>query len=115
MAIEKELTEWRRRINKYWFWDDVRELLPKERALECVIIGDTVSGDELVFHPSRPNRLFVLPRDSEQFTPAARSGPDRRANRNPKRKSVSEGPRQPHPRRITVDFVPRHSAYRLVC
>jgi hypothetical protein len=64
--IERELPEWRRRINKYWFWDDGRELLPKERALECVIIGDTVNGDELVFHPSRSNRLFVLPRDSEQ-------------------------------------------------
>jgi len=62
--IEKELAEWRRRINKYWFWDDGRELLLKERALECVIIGDTVNGDELTFHPSRPNRLFILPRDS---------------------------------------------------
>jgi hypothetical protein len=65
--IEKELTEWRRRINKYWFWNEGREVLPKERALECVIIGDTVNGDELVFHPTRPNRLFILPRDSEQL------------------------------------------------
>lgn len=64
--IEKELPEWRRRINKYWFWDDGRDVLPKERAVECVIIGDTVNGDELVFHPSRPNRLFVLPHESEQ-------------------------------------------------
>ncbi|MDB5298581.1 MAG: hypothetical protein JWO87_244 [Phycisphaerales bacterium] len=64
--IEKELIEWRRRINKYWLWDDDRELLPKERALECVIIGDTVNGDELVFHPGRPDRLFILPRDSER-------------------------------------------------
>ncbi|QOV88382.1 SMI1/KNR4 family protein [Humisphaera borealis] len=65
--IEKELPEWRRRINKYWFWAEGRELLPKERALECVLIGDTVNGDELVFHPSRPNRLLVLPRESEQI------------------------------------------------
>jgi hypothetical protein len=65
--IESELSEWRRRIKKYWFWDEGRDLLPKERALECVIIGDTVNGDELVFHPNRPNRLFVLPRDSEQI------------------------------------------------
>lgn len=64
--IETELPEWRRRINKYWFWDEGRELLPRERALECVLIGDTVNGDELVFHPTRPNRLFILPRDSEQ-------------------------------------------------
>lgn len=65
--IEKDLTEWRRRINKYWFWDEGRELLPRERALECVILGDTVNGDELVFHPTRPTRLFILPRDSERI------------------------------------------------
>jgi hypothetical protein len=52
---------------KYWLWDKGRQLLPKERALECLIIGDTVNGDELVFHPTRPNRLFVLPRDSEKI------------------------------------------------
>ena len=65
--IEKELSEWRRRINKYWFWDDGRELLPKERAVECVIVGDTVNGDELLFHPHRPNQLYVLPRDGAQI------------------------------------------------
>jgi hypothetical protein len=64
--IEHELTEWRRRIGKYWFWDEGRALLPKERALECMIVGDTLNGDELIFHPTRRGHLFVLPRDSEQ-------------------------------------------------
>lgn len=64
--IERELSEWRRRIAKYWFWDAGRALLPQERALECVIIGDTVNGDELVFHPMRPSKLFVLPHESER-------------------------------------------------
>ena len=64
--IEKELPEWRRRISKYWFWDEGREVLPKERAAECVIVGDTLNGDELLFHPNRPSRLFVLPHDSGQ-------------------------------------------------
>jgi hypothetical protein len=63
--IDKELGEWRQRVKKYWFWDKGRAVLPKDRAVECVIVGDTVNGDELVFHPSRPDRLFVLPRDSE--------------------------------------------------
>ena len=62
--ILRELDEWRARIKQYWFWDKGRKLLPKERTVESVIIGDTVNGDELVFHPGRPNRLFVLPRDS---------------------------------------------------
>jgi hypothetical protein len=49
--IARELEAWRSRIRKYWFWDAGREVLPKERAVECVIIGDTWDGDELVFHP----------------------------------------------------------------
>jgi hypothetical protein len=63
--IEKELAGWRRRISKYWFWDEGRDVLPRERALECVVVGDTLNGDELAFHPGRPGELFVLPRDSE--------------------------------------------------
>lgn len=68
--IETELAEWRRRINKYWLWDEGRDVLPKERALECVTVGDTINGDEVLFHPMRRNRLFVLPRDSEQVLDA---------------------------------------------
>ena len=68
--IEKDLLEWRKRIGKHWFWEKSRKLLPKERALECVIIGDTVNGDELIFHPVRPNQLFILPRDSEKASVA---------------------------------------------
>ena len=64
--IKTELAEWRRRISKYWFWEQGRKVLPKERAVECVIIGDTVDGDELVFHPARADRLFILPRHSER-------------------------------------------------
>jgi hypothetical protein len=63
--IEKELADWRRRINKYWFWDAGRDVLPKDRALECILIGDTTNGDEIVFHPTRPQTIFILPRDSE--------------------------------------------------
>ena len=65
--VENELAAWRRRIAKYWFWDEGRDVLPKERAMECVIVGDTVNGDEIVFHPSRRDHLFVLPRDDEQI------------------------------------------------
>ncbi len=65
--IEKELSPWRARIKKYWFWDEGKELLPRERAPECVVLGDTVNGDELIFHPGRPDRLFVLPHESENI------------------------------------------------
>jgi hypothetical protein len=58
--IDRELADWRDRIKKYWVWDEGTDLLPKARALECVIVGDTGNGDELVFHPRHPDRLFVL-------------------------------------------------------
>ena len=56
--------EWRRRTNKYWFWDDGHEVLTKEQALQSVIIGDTLDGDELVVHPNDPERVYVLSRES---------------------------------------------------
>ena len=70
--ISRELDEWRDRIRRHWFWDKGRKLLPKPRALESIILGDTVGGDELVFHPGRRDRLFVLPRDSETVIDAGR-------------------------------------------
>ena len=32
-----------------------------------MIVGDTVNGDELIFHPGTPDRLFVLPVEKEQI------------------------------------------------
>ena len=51
--------EWRRRVGAYWFWDAGRQVLTKAQALEGVIIGDTVDGDELLVHPSDPERIYV--------------------------------------------------------
>jgi hypothetical protein len=59
------LSEWRQRIDEYWFWDESADLLSKQRALECVILGDTVGGDEFVFHPADPDAIYVLPHDFE--------------------------------------------------
>lgn len=30
-------------------------------------IGDTAEGDELIVHPDNPERVYVLPRDSEDI------------------------------------------------
>jgi len=59
--------EWRARIAQYWFWDDGKDVLTKARALECVIIGDTFDGDELIVHPDQPGTIYVLPRHSEHI------------------------------------------------
>jgi hypothetical protein len=65
LSDENNLAEWRQRIDEYWFWDDGREVLRKEQALLSVIIGDTLEGDELIVHRSNPERICVLPRNSE--------------------------------------------------
>jgi hypothetical protein len=61
------LAQWRRRIDQYWFWDGGRNVLTKEQALKCIIIGDTLEGDELIVHPDNPERVYVLPRHSENI------------------------------------------------
>ena len=65
--IREELTEWRQRIEEYWFWDDGHEVLTKKQALQCMIVGDTLDGDELIVHPDIPDRIYVLPRNSEDI------------------------------------------------
>jgi len=61
------VTEWRERINEFWFWDVGRAVLTKEQVLQSVIIGDTLNGDELIIHPSNSERVYVLPRDKEDI------------------------------------------------
>jgi len=61
------LLQWRQRISAYWFWDLGRDVLTKEEALQSVIIGDTLGGDELIVHPSNPERVLVLPRNRDEI------------------------------------------------
>lgn len=60
--ITKTLTEWRNRINEYWFWADYNAVLTKEAVLTSVRIGDTFDGDEIILHN---NKYYILPRHSE--------------------------------------------------
>lgn len=63
---DNSVVEWRKRIDEFWLWDEGEAVLPKAKALECVIVADTMDGDEVVFHPSEPGRLYVLPRNEEK-------------------------------------------------
>lgn len=68
------LARWRERIDQYWFWDKGRETLTKAKALQCIVFADTWDGDEVVFHPSEPEKIYVLPRHSEAVHIASESG-----------------------------------------
>ena len=63
--VRDDLPEHRRRLSGHFFWDEDGPLTPA-RARETVILGDTMDGDDLVFHPDRPDDLFVLPRHKDR-------------------------------------------------
>lgn len=66
-TIVNQLDDWRKRIKEYWFWDEGAAVLTKKRAIESVIIADTLNGDEVLFHPEEPGRILVLPRYKERI------------------------------------------------
>ena len=63
--ILDEVAEFRSWVKEYFCWEDGAAVLPKSRVVESVCIADTVNGDEVIFHPDDPARLYLLPHDSE--------------------------------------------------
>ncbi len=61
------VTEWRALVNEFWFWDESQSVLSKSEALACIIIGDTLAGDHLIFHPRNASELYVLPLHNEHI------------------------------------------------
>ena len=59
--------ETRARWREYYFWDEGHDVLPRDRALESILVADTLNGDEVIFHPSDPGVLYLLPRNDEQI------------------------------------------------
>ncbi len=57
----------RERWRTSYFWDAGRDVLSKEQVLESIIFADTTDGDEIIFHPQMPDKLFVLPRHDDQI------------------------------------------------
>jgi hypothetical protein len=61
------IVETQARWREYYFWDSSRDLLPKQVVLESIIVADTLDGDEVIFHPSNPDALYLLPRHTERI------------------------------------------------
>jgi len=61
------IVETQARWREYYFWDSSRDLLPKQAVLESIIVADTLNGDEVIFHPSNPDALYLLPRHTERI------------------------------------------------
>lgn len=52
-------------LNEYWFWEASEDVISKEKAIEYIKICDDDVGDVVIFHPTNPNELFVLPHDDD--------------------------------------------------
>ena len=59
-TILKILPETRERLSEYWFWREDPASLTQRRAVECIPFFDSCDGDDILFHPSEPNRWFIL-------------------------------------------------------
>jgi hypothetical protein len=44
------------------FWYEGHDVLPQQAVSESLMVADTLNGDEVVFHPSNPAGLYLLPR-----------------------------------------------------
>jgi hypothetical protein len=64
--VEDETVGHRRFYSGNFFRDKDGPLTPA-RVAEPVVLGNTMDGDTLVFHPDRPDDLFVLPRHDDQI------------------------------------------------
>jgi hypothetical protein len=51
----------------HWFFEGSQHILSEEQLQACIIIGDSFDGDEIVYYPPHPDKLFVLPRHDEQI------------------------------------------------
>ncbi len=65
--ILKELTEHQGMMAGFWFWESDTVAFGQEEAMESIAIADTLDGDVIVFHPSDPGRLIILPRNDERL------------------------------------------------
>ncbi len=63
-TIQALQPEWRERITQYWFWEEGKEVLTQEQALESVIMGDTFDGDEIILYNQQ---YYILPRHAEMI------------------------------------------------
>jgi hypothetical protein len=72
-TILRTVKAWRERIAQYWFWGN-GPLPSKEAAQSAVLIADTIGGDELVFLPTEPDTLLLLPHEDEEVQLVSKTG-----------------------------------------
>ncbi len=60
--ISKEYQEARKTWDDNYFWEAGKEVLTKEQVLNSILFAISEDGDDIIFQPDIPDKLFVLPR-----------------------------------------------------
>ena len=69
-SIVEDLGAFRERWSEYWFWESDDRSAPSQAiASQIVIVADSFDGDEVVFVEGSPERLWLLPRNSDEAVP----------------------------------------------
>lgn len=56
-----------KRWKEHYFWEPGDTDMDQQRVLEAILLGDTTAGDKLIFHPQRPDTIYVLPHEEEEI------------------------------------------------
>jgi hypothetical protein len=62
LQILQEYKQFQARVASCYFWSEGAKIASQEQVCQSIPIADTLDGDELIFHPSSPDKLWVLPR-----------------------------------------------------
>lgn len=55
-AYQQKQTEWETNLG----WPAGEKILSRKQVVESFILAETTDGDDLIFHPQQPDKLFVL-------------------------------------------------------
>ncbi len=65
-TLERAL-EVRRWWQERWFFESPESLLTQEQAVSGFMIASSIDGDQIVFYPPQPEKLYILPRHSRDI------------------------------------------------
>lgn len=57
-----------REYAQLFFYQDREQPLEEAKLYDSIILGETIDGDQMVYYPLEPDRLYMLPRHSDVIT-----------------------------------------------
>lgn len=51
----------------HWIYEGSEHILNEAQVEDCIVIGASLGGDQIVIFPPRPDKLYILPRHSNEI------------------------------------------------